>query len=110
MRLSSIPRVTGNHRKRWLVANGSRMETGVERKWRLVRGRVVFARQGRKSRRENEDEGLISLLSGKGRGRRIGFAAFKEPRTLRYIPSRRADVRTLAASPRLFRLEIGQSR
>lgn len=58
MRLSSIPRVNSNHRKR---RYSRRMAVGwmpgVKRKWRLVRGRVAFARGGGgESRRENEDE------------------------------------------------------
>ena len=108
MRLSSIPRVTGNHRKRWLVANGSRTETGVERKWRLVRGRVVFARQGRKSRRENEDEGL-GIFVAWGRTRTVSalpHSKNQEPEdslvVLTCVCSLFADV--------FFRLEVGQSR
>lgn len=61
MRLSSIPRVNSNHRKRRFAANGSRMDTGVKRKWRLVRGRVAFECGG-ESRRENEDEEFLVLF------------------------------------------------
>lgn len=61
MRLSSIPRVNSNHRKRRFAANGSRMDTGVKRKWRLVRGRVAFE-CGSESRRENEDEEFLVLF------------------------------------------------
>lgn len=66
MRLSSIPRVNSNHRKRRFAANGSRMDTGVKRKWRLVRGRVAFERGG-ESRRENEDEEFLLSSFSKSR-------------------------------------------
>lgn len=75
MRLSSIPRVTGNHRKRWLMANSSRMETRVERKWRLVRGRVVFTCRGGRVGRKMRTKVRIFVAEGRCIG---GFAAFKE--------------------------------
>lgn len=66
MRLSSIPRVNSNHRKRRFAANGSRMDTGVKRKWRLVRGRVAYSsagvRLGGKTRMKNSFFSEVSVL------------------------------------------------
>lgn len=64
----------------WLMANGSRMVTGVERKWRLVRGRVVFTRGGGSAGGKMRMKVRIFVADGDG-----SALSFSKDQTLRFL-------------------------